>query len=156
MKDLNLMSIINGYRAVIENIPDEECYDYPDDTNDYYYDDILNTVWDGVQQLIPALLKTEAFVLVHNGEFDFVRIYNTVKERDTFVDRFNKEHPENLTAKFLERIDAGKPACHAIEFNEFIEYAQGGEVVLSYYRYDPVDKAIDFNRLGLLADDNEG
>lgn len=164
MKNLNLMTIINGYRAVIETVPDETCYDYPEDTTDFDYALVLDAVWNGMHQLMDALLKTEAFAIVLDRDGEIVRIFDTVDARDSFVDRMNRaeaqrkaREPEtiNPNADLSERLNSGEVICRAITFTEFKEYSQGQEHVLAFYRYDPNDGVIDFNRLGLFLEDDD-
>lgn len=164
MKDLNLMSIIDGYRAVIETVPDETCYDYPEDTTDFDYDLVLDVVWDGMHQLMDALLKTETFAIVLDRDGEIVRIFDTANDRDCFVNKMNQSEaqrkvsePEtvNPNATLSERLDSGEVVCRAITFAEFKEYAQSEEYVLNCYCYDPDDGVIDFDRRGycFLEDD---
>ncbi len=127
MNDLNLYNIINGYRAVIETVPDEACYDYPEDTTDFDYDLVLDVVLEGMHQLMDALLKTEAFAIVLDRDGEVVRIFDTVKDRDRFVDKMNKSEaqrkarepePVNPNADLSERLDLGEVICRAITFED--------------------------------------
>lgn len=118
MKNSNLGTIIQGFQAVIENMPDYTTYEYPADNPNFDFKQVTKTVFDGMYRLIRALLQTEHFLRLNGKEGDYVLIYDTAEELDDFLNRAT-----NKRDTVVEKLD----------YKGFLNLTFGNEIVLCDY-----------------------
>lgn len=118
MKDSNLQKIINGFQAVIDNMPDYTTYEYPADNPNFDFKEVTKSVFDGMYRLIRAILQTEHFLRLKGKEGDFVLIYDTAEELEDFLRR-----SKNKGDVVIERLD----------YKGFLNLTYGNEIILCDY-----------------------
>lgn len=118
MKNSNLGTIIQGFQAVIENMPDYTTYEYPADNPNFDFKQVTKTVFDGMYRLIRALLQTEHFLRLNGKEGDYVLIYDTAEELDDFLNRATNK---------------GDTVVEELDYKGFLNLTYGNEIVLCDY-----------------------
>lgn len=141
MKNLNLSDVISGYKTVFKNLPDDCTYEYSAINADYDYSDTLDLAFQGMHDVLSALLQTQEFAFVDLPNAEIVKIFNTDEERDAFVN----------DRTFAE---VNKATVTPISYDEFLSFAQGNEFVLPYYSSNPVDNCVDFSLMGFYSEED--
>lgn len=118
MRNSNLGKIIEGFQSVIDNMPDYTTYEYPADNPDFNFKKVTESVFDGMNRLLHAILQTEHFLRLKGKEGDFVLIYDTTEELDAFLNRATNK---------------GDTVVEKLNYKGFLNLTYGNEVILCDY-----------------------
>lgn len=118
MKNSNLGTLIKGYQSVIDSMSDYTTYKYPADNPNFNFKEVTKNVFDGMNQLLHAILQTEHFLRLKGKECDIVLIYDTAKELDDFLNRST---------------DNGDIVVEKLDYKGFLSLTYGDEVILCDY-----------------------
>lgn len=118
MKNSNLGTIIEGFQSVIDNMPDYTTYEYPANNPDFNFKEVTESVFDGMNRLLHAILQTEHFLRLKGKEGDFVIISDTAEEIDNFLSKST-----NKGNVIVERLD----------YKGFLSLTNGDEIILCDY-----------------------
>lgn len=118
MKNSNLGTIIEGFQSVIDNMPDYTTYEYPANNPDFNFKEVTESVFDGMNRLIHAILQTEHFLRLKGKEGDFVIISDTAEEIDNFLSKSTNK---------------GDTVIEKLDYKRFLDLAYGNEIILCDY-----------------------
>lgn len=139
MEIRKLYTVLNSYRDIADNVSNY-MYAPIEDADDVDYEDRVDAFLDSMSNLIDALLRTMAFAYIRDNDGDVVKIFDTIDQRDGFVSAYLEIE--------ADRIKAGEMDIRSIDYDEFLDYAQGSEFNPRCYAFEPFDETLCFDPFG--------
>lgn len=132
MENSKLLATLRAFKALFDNLPRE--------LSDEEYSTAAGNLYDSYLAILHSLLSTQHFALYTDSEGEYVSIFSTKTERESYINAILRIKDERK-----ERGDADEITCKPITFDEFLSFSETTEFDLRNYSLDE-DGAIEFER----------
>ena len=127
MTNQKLLAILRAFKALFDNLPKEHI--------DEDYADAADQLYNSYLEILHPILKTQYFTHGIAPDGEYMGIFETTAERDSFVETINQMAEE--------RGSTADMTCKPITFEEFLRLSDGEEYELDNYSLAE-DGAIEF------------
>lgn len=132
MENSKLLATLRAFKALFDNLPRE--------LSDEEYSTAAGNLYDSYLAILHSLLSTQHFAFYTDSEGEYVSIFSTKTERESYINAILRIKNERK-----ERGDADEITCKPITFDEFLSFSETTEFDLRNYSLDE-DGAIEFER----------
>ena len=127
MDNQTLLAILRGFKSIFDNLPKEPI--------DEDYANAADQLYNSYLEILHSILKAQHFAHGTDPDGEYMGIFGTETERDSFVDTISRIAEE--------RGGTADITCKPITFEEFLNLAEGEEYELDNYSLAE-DGAIEF------------